>query len=239
MWKAYFDESGSDAASRYFLLAGYISDIDHWISLSDEWEEALAGPPKLEYFKMTEAFQLRDQFAGWTERQRDNHIDRLRAIIQSHCLLGSGVAMPKDLYDRHVRGHIPKKYDNQYYASFVTSLDFLADMMNRLEQTGPIDFVFDQQNIEPRVRELFDEFKTSSHSYRTLVGEIDFRDDKNVLPLQAADMLAWRMRELLNDPLSRVSQFIPLDTSPPSGSLIIGEQALIRFVEDYRDRVAC
>jgi hypothetical protein len=235
MWKAYYDESGSDAKSRYFVLAGYVSSVDDWELFSDEWQGVLDQAPRLDYFKTTEAFQIRDQFAGWPEEQRNARVLQFLSIVQARALFGCAVAMPKDIYERHIRGVIPKFYDNPYYICFVESLEFLSDTMSRFEQKGPIDFVFDENNLEPRVRELFDEFKLKGGPNRGLIGEIDFRDDKKVLPLQAADLLAWRTRAHLNLNNEAPGAVVAIDkVRPASASLIIEEQALVRFVEAYQ-----
>jgi len=233
MWKAYFDESGSDAKSQYFVLAGYVSSVDHWERFSDEWQRALERPPRLDYFKTREAFQLRDQFEGWSEDQRNERIEDLWRIVRAHAIFGCAVAMPKDLYERHLRGVIVRLYDNPYYICFVTSLDFLSDMMNRFEQKGPIDFVFDEYNLEPRVRKLFDSFKPQGGLHRELIGDIEFRDDKTVLPLQAADLLAWRTRIRLQDETH--GSVVAIDEEqPPSVALVIQEKELRGFVEYLR-----
>jgi hypothetical protein len=49
----------------------------NWLPFTDEWQAALDQTPKLDYFKMTEAHNLRGQFdprKGWTESKRDARV---------------------------------------------------------------------------------------------------------------------------------------------------------------------
>jgi len=61
----------------------------------------------------------------------------------------------------------------------------------------PVDFIFDNQNSTGRDALIWYDFlrKDGSDRWRSLLGGTpQFKDDKQILPLQAADMLAWHLR---------------------------------------------
>ena len=49
-----------------FLLAGFLARAGEFAKLTNKWNAALAKPPKVEYFKMKEAFARQGQFLGWS-----------------------------------------------------------------------------------------------------------------------------------------------------------------------------
>jgi len=52
--QAVVDDSGK-SEKPVFLLAGFVLNVDEWTAFADQWQNILDGPPKLEYFKMSEA----------------------------------------------------------------------------------------------------------------------------------------------------------------------------------------
>jgi hypothetical protein len=59
MLQAFFDDSGSDAPSPLFVLAGLLCSTEKWNQFSVEWRRILEKEPRLDYFKMSEARALR------------------------------------------------------------------------------------------------------------------------------------------------------------------------------------
>ncbi len=79
----YFDDSGSDAGSQWYVLAGFIAPIEEWKSFSAKWRATLDKETSLRYFKMSEAMSLEGLFKrGWTIPLRDQRIFELAEIIE-------------------------------------------------------------------------------------------------------------------------------------------------------------
>lgn len=70
-----------------------------------------------------------------------------------------------------------------------------------LSQDERVDLVFDQNaQFSPRAVEAFNGYKINpllSEYERNLVGSLSFADDKEVIPLQAADLLAYEINKNL------------------------------------------
>jgi hypothetical protein len=63
----YFDDSGSDAGSQWYVLAGFVAPTEIWNVISIKWRAALNKEPHLRYFKMRGAMNMEGQFKrGWT-----------------------------------------------------------------------------------------------------------------------------------------------------------------------------
>jgi hypothetical protein len=59
-----------------------------------------------------------------------------------------------------------------------------------------VDFIFDQQvGVETKARRLYHHFRGWYPNWR--LGRVGFGSDKKVLPLQAADLIAWQTRRFM------------------------------------------
>jgi hypothetical protein len=128
--ESYVDDSGS-GDPPVFLLAGFVARGEQWLKFSEHWDEALKGPPKLDYFKMWEAEALEEQFKGWTEEERDIRLSRLVGIIKDHVLISVSSEVYHRDYQEIIRGKISKEVDSPYWA------DVPRDNGDRLQMGDP------------------------------------------------------------------------------------------------------
>ena len=193
MLKCYIDDSGSGGDSKWFVLAGYVGTVAGWDRFDEAWRNALDDHPRIDYFKSSEAERLRDQFCGFTEQQRDAKIDALIEVIGSCADRALSGRMRQRDYNEIAKGQIPERYDSPYYLLFPTIIA-AAVGMERIEGKGePIEFVFD---TDQRFERLKYEMVTKLRPLRSFSGllNVSYCDDKEALPLQAADLLAWQIR---------------------------------------------
>jgi hypothetical protein len=204
MLQAYLDDSGSDGLGPVFLLCGYVTTAKAWARFSDNWQKALDGEPKLEYFKMREANSLRKQFWGWNKAQRDKLLVTLAQIIKRHVLLGiSSAVFYEDL--EKAKAEYPDiigklKGANHYQLLFHGAIARVANYYIKAKTKERIEFIFDEQGVwgleailgatavlpllNPKERAI-------------IAGPPIQRNDKDYLPLQAADMIAWQTRRFI------------------------------------------
>ena len=77
------DASGNEPQSPIFVFGGLIAPAAKWADFSAAWQAALDEPPKIEYFKISEAANMGGQFSkrrGWTEAKRDDRVVTIRAL---------------------------------------------------------------------------------------------------------------------------------------------------------------
>jgi hypothetical protein len=203
MATAFIDDSASEGAAPVFVLGGYVATAATWANFTTEWDVELKRGPKLEYFKLREAYAKRPtgQFYG---RSRDDclaRIARFRAIIENHPVYEVGIGFRIDEY-RRAFDPFTKPKDNPYYFGSATLITAIA---HGLEELGlprePLDIVFDEQVMEKvRVLESWEAVrKRRANNLPDLLANIlknspSWRDDVDVLPLQAADMHATYLR---------------------------------------------
>jgi hypothetical protein len=219
--QAYLDDSGGfhESVDPVFVLAGFVAESAAWEAFSDEWQTLLDKSPGLDYFKMSEAARLRGQFdksRGWTEALVAERLSELINVVRRYALFGVCVSVDKKAFFNIVRrAYLPRRTFNTdlpYCIAFQRVLIKMPGVQKlRPDIFGPtprpIKFVFDEQgeigleaqrtwlNIKRHFERLAQWHRID---FRPYLGSMpSFKDDNQVKPLQAADLLAWQARRVL------------------------------------------
>ncbi len=103
-----------------------------------------------------------------------------------------------------MRRFAPHGLGNAYFACFYGLIFCTAKTQKQLGiENIPIDFVFDDQGGLGDEAAFFYRYLKQQHEpeLECVLGSTPiFRDDKKVLPLQAADMMAWQVRREIQSP---------------------------------------
>jgi hypothetical protein len=201
MLNAYIDDSNMNSPP-VSMLGGWIGTAKDWATFSDCWAEALWMKPRLGYFKLVEAQNLKGEFSGWSEESRDERLRLLVKLIERYKFLGVTNAIPLDAY-KEVFGSVPDKgVRNPYFISFFGTIALLAGYYQRQGYVEQIDFIFD---IQPGQVEIVTAawarfLEVAPPQMQPLIGDYPiFRNDKTTLPLQAADLAVGWSRQLAED----------------------------------------
>lgn len=195
--QAFVDDSRSSVNGRNFILAGYVHSAERWLRFSDDWKAALDAPPKIDYFHMVEAENLRDEFKNWSAPDRDAKINKLGKVIYKHNPWSFECWVSESAFNEIVRPVAPYDLKNPYMVCFYGAIVTVARFHASKAITAPVDFVFDEQGgLGAFAVFWYDWIKQRQDPpIAKLLGSTPvFRDDKKVLPLQAADLLAWHLR---------------------------------------------
>jgi hypothetical protein len=207
--QGFADDSGQ-GHGPVFVLAGFVASAERWAAFNVDWQAILDEPIpgkslKLEYFKTSEATLNRDgqfpatgQFAGWPVEDRDRVIRRLRTVAVTHAQFRVSASVPRGAYNHVIRGKLSKPADSPYGPAFNSIALGTIGFQRRQGISAPVDWIMDMHQGKSRaaVVRMHKQIKTRGEDWaRPLVGdEPMFRDDKQFLPLQAADLLAWHFR---------------------------------------------
>ena len=209
MLQGYFDDSGSDGQRPPFVLGGYILPADNWAAFSDDWKAECSRPPTIDYFKMFQACDASGEFDLWQYDIRRHKILKLIEVMRKHKLHGLCSYFRWHewrAFAKRLRG--PAK-TQPYSVLFFLIIDIVKEYQKDLgifPQKSQLDF--DEQGksgqfaIEwyGRMCDASQPFYFSEEHLQILEGTPRMLNDKNYLPLQASDMLAWAMRRHLDDP---------------------------------------
>ena len=158
---------------------------------------------------MAEAANLGGQFSrsrGWNETKRDDRVMMLASIILKHAHMRIHAGVRNDLFEKYIKSlPAPERklaMENPYVLLFMQIILAVATLGDRLGIKEPCDFIFDEQGqfskealeFWPNMKALLD--ASARSDLGKFVGSPPiFRDDKIALPLQAADLYAWHMRQ--------------------------------------------
>lgn len=243
MLRAFIDDSGSGGDSTWYVLAGYLGTIRGWDSFDSQWTAVLHSHPYVEYFKASEAESLRREgpWAGITKEQRDAKIDALIEVIGRCARRSICVRIKQVDYDQIVKGNVPRKWDSPYFLLFTTVVG-AAIMIEGLDgDYDDVDFVFDSDSRHQRQFGLMlPHLGRMRSTDGRFVGAIR-GDEKKLLPLQAADLLAWQTRRFCepNRQPSRKHFCAARDCPPKKSELFVLDRGkLVGIVKDMHEAAA-
>jgi hypothetical protein len=204
--EAFIDDSGNDPNSHAFILAGFVAPSQNWNAFSIEWKNALDRAPGASYFKAAEAYSLNNQFhkrKGWTRELRDNLVTDLTTIVRKHVTAKFAVWVRRADFDKHLKTlslpYARDAADNPYFLCFYYIILTIA-ALHSLGKPEPCDFIFDEQSKVGRTAvSWWGMFKhnaatASRTDFTPYLGSLPvFKNEKQFLPLQAADLYAWHM----------------------------------------------
>lgn len=212
-FRAFFDDSGSGVP--VFVLSGYIDPVSRWEKFSEEWQALLDEPPKLKYFKMREAAQLCDEFAGMKVHERNRRIQKFFRLIRDSVHLSASCVIPMGPFKRIWKGNIKgdKEWNDPYFVALAEMITLWTEQHTRVRafelfaqkegnpssSYGVLEFIFDDNKklvaiVPPYYRKIRDQIIPP---FRNWIGVSPrFEDDKDFLPLQACDAQSWYFRRL-------------------------------------------
>jgi hypothetical protein len=208
MLQGFIDDSGSSPNDPVYVLGGFISTIPRWLAFSDEWQAILDCEPKLGYFKASEARARDGEFRnGWNPGLIAQRVLELTEAACRHAQFRVHCFLRRSDFDRlimPVANRLPDIFSHNFKNPYFLCLQGIVMTAQLNKQaariTDPIEYVLDEHGV------LGD---LAVHSWRLAREAIGndvpdyfmspptFKNDKAVLPLQAADLYAWNIHESL------------------------------------------
>jgi hypothetical protein len=203
--RAFIDDSGSGGDSPWYVLAGYVGTVSGWELFDERWQRVLAADPAIEYFKASEAESLRPdgQWRGVSKQQRDAKINDLIQVVASCADRAFHVRVRQKDHDEVIKPFVPPEWDNPYYGLFQGCVSSVVANERYSGEGRPVEFVFDSnERLEKPSLRLYDRVKDIDSLTGRIIN-IHYQSEKDFLPLQAADLLAWQVRRRLCVPNER------------------------------------
>jgi hypothetical protein len=214
-YRAFIDESFSE---EEFILGGHIATADNWASLSRQWAELLPKFGTLAdggtyHFKMSEMAMTPD---------RMERVPIFYKLIEEHVAASISVRLNLPEYRRaQVRAHRLAEqmywaplnlnhWANPYFFAFRVLIDefhILRPNFNSIPADERVDFYFDDKIEKKVILGAWDEYLVrAAPQVKDRFGATPrFENDQVFLPLQAADLWVWWVREWYEEDAS----FIP------------------------------
>jgi hypothetical protein len=199
--QAYLDESGTRNQDICFVIAGFIAAEDEWARFSNDWQQCLDLSPRLSYFKMRDAVgNPTGAFSNWKRKEVQQRVRDLVGVIKRHAKLAIHCTVPIRGFDAIIAPPDGGPLSNPYCMSLYAVLAGIGWEAVELK-AEKLEVSFDTQDkysgfikgVYPLMRRRVD-----PELGRILPVELQFKDDRECLPLQAADMSAWLFRNAFN-----------------------------------------
>lgn len=192
VFKAFFDESGTDREkNKALVIGGFLGRVEEWSKASDAWDECLHESPRIEYFKHSEYQSLEGEFCRFNRQHADKKIISLANTIGSFGLHGfCSVAPHRIIENKPVeKGLVGTRI---YDWAFAAAVKLVLQHMQDQPLDEKVDFVFDVRTELRANIDTFNAMKGQSifDGLMSHAGECSPGNDRQVVALQMADLLA-------------------------------------------------
>ncbi len=197
------DETGHSGDTSYVGMAGLVAPSSRWVVFENDWKVTMekAG---IEYFHMREFAHSTGQFKEWKgkEEQRRLLLSRLMQIIRGTDATPVGAIVSMADYRTLTelqRGQIL----DPYYLCFQTCAWGAVVMAIFEPPEEEVVMIFGQHNeFQGRAAELWKVMRENiNHGER--MGSYAFSNAREVVPLQAADIVAYELFQEFDNRLKR------------------------------------
>jgi hypothetical protein len=219
MLRAFFDDSGTHEGghwgpSKVVAVAGIFGTEAEMRGLEEGWRQHLARPlcgtkPPLSRFHMTECQDSRGEFAGWTRTEADYFCHQLGTVIIESGVSAYGMACFRKDWDDLIVGDV-RAILGDAEGNCVRNCFLKAATWAQMYTFDPemMFFIDDRPHRQRENRLVFNVFETQSMPPPELIG-LSFVTSHKVIPLQAADLIAWEFYQYALDTLSAGKLILP------------------------------
>ncbi len=195
------DSSGASQGAEAALIAGYVAWQSQWDTFTRLWQDTLAtyGVPVFHYVEFAhQAYYSKDSspYFGWSDAKREEFLLRLAAIARDNTVLGVAGVVDVKAYNRLYP--VPMKRHPWTFAQLAFFEGIKVNALSRFGSPFPSDeriaFVFDRQDEFRKDAVMGHAAACLDARGRDTFGSFEFADKSDRIPLQAADLLAARVR---------------------------------------------
>lgn len=205
MLTAYMDETGhsKDERQRFNGMGGLFGPTEKWIEFETKWKAVLAHKEfRLPYFHMKE-FEARHPktgervgfYKGRDEHKRRRLFSKLMRLIQNTHSMPVGAVVNMDDY-REACPAWEEFIDDPYLFTYQSVIAHTTTFIEvrRLPPDVKVAFIFsNQMEFRHRALKLYEIIFGGGRFTKRSAYEPDFRDMRTIVPLQAADIVAYEM----------------------------------------------
>lgn len=206
MLKAYFDDSGTHGDSDIVLMAGVFGYPNQWDVFSERWANQLANPCPgklpLERFHMAHCQAGAGEFTGWKRHETEFLVHELGTIIFDCGIYGFGGAVARKYWDEFIVGDRRRAIGDAETLCIINCFVKLIAFATHIAPARELAMVFDDRPQKARDIEKIYSVYGALKEAGLEITSATLASAKKVLPLQAADLLAWELYQDAQDALA-------------------------------------
>jgi hypothetical protein len=231
-FQAFIDDSYGPAGE--YVLAGYIATAEAWTLFAREWEQllpfAILRDDGTYHFKMSEMAK---------SDERLSRVPAFYRVIEKHVTLAISARISTGEFERAKREAVNwgatlnlnvslGDFEKPYFMAFRGLLNVFHSqraLQDKIPLDEKVDFIFDDQTEKGPILAAWDDYmiNVGPEIASTYGAKPRFENDSQFLPLQAADLWAWWVREWFEEDSSPEPQKLmaPLDFGNWKANVII------------------
>lgn len=204
----FIDESGGKGQGAYMVLSGLANTAESWMSLADDWKRCLRASPRIRYFKFSEAGTLTGEFHGLSPDLAKEKVYLLKSLVEKRkptaVFCAVDVREFSELFEP-MRAVLRGPRLNALNQPYLWAACHLFEAIHGWAEDRGLDqleIVFDEQDrFELEAKREYERFRASGSEDRKRIMplELRFRNDKDCVLLQAADLVAGVLRRRLHN----------------------------------------
>ena len=192
MLAAFFDDSGTHPDSPVVALGGLLGTEEQWNAFGKAWaallDRPLPGKPPLKQFHLAPLRAKRGEFEGYSLAERDRVSYLFRHVILDIGLVTLAAAVDRVAWNKLVVGSMVDEVGKPEELCFVKCVDSVIATCRIRKPGQPLAIVIDE-GVRPQLEMWGRLYKSQREKYPKIAG-IAFATVSEVLPLQAADLIA-------------------------------------------------
>jgi hypothetical protein len=247
----FFDDSGTHPESSIAVAACYASTVEQWKAFERNWDDAKQSA-NFGTFHLVDFAAGHGEFKGWSDTKKRKVLIRLCNIINTRVEVGYAVAVPKQVYDVVIQEQF-RALCGQFHYTFALRhcATKIAVWRRKYHKAASMKYVFDQMGThhgKGEIMAVMDAAITKSKKESEITGVppltgYSFESKTSILPLQAADILAWTIlqqmhKKLSNRKINWIAELAWQELSSLRGTLdasFFTESQLREWAETYLD----
>jgi len=208
------DPTGNSQGADVAGIFAYVASQSQWEELSRQWQ-AILDEFGVEVFHASEFADRKNgpnkpswPYRDWNDARRDDFIDRLITLARDGTYFSIGGILDVRAYDSLSPLKLKEQTKHPYHFCFQLVFDQLIFLLENhvdppLLLGERVDSFFDQQSEwSAQATENYKTIKRLRDQHNRL-GALAFVDKKDYIPLQAADLLAYVMRQSSSRKISK------------------------------------
>ncbi len=196
----YGDESGTSRDNRVATVAGYLGQVGEWRRFEREWRK-VCGKYDVKIVHRADLETWHGEFTaerGWNPARRTSFLGELQPIIKSCTKVAVGSAVIKEDWEEVMPEWLTRFFGGTYgwcaHECIVAVRKWCERPSARSRTSRPVCWAFERgAEGQHQVEAMFAELSNISELKAAFrIGALSF-PDKDVVPLQAADLLAYEV----------------------------------------------
>lgn len=197
---AFFDESGKWRDRDFICLCGYLSDEDKWNRFLQHWK-SLCDNYGIKSVHMS-TFHHEAKEKGWDDGKTEQVLLEFARVIRNHVIVDFAVGLDAKYY-RSLPKAQKDRMGNPSVACLHRLLRLIRNRLHAERYPNRIAVTFDEE--EGTVIGFYKAIlglREANPDLGNYIGSVSFADDQFIIPLQAADMLAYLTGKWFHDRMS-------------------------------------